>query len=116
MVEHRRWWRFYRTTSGAVPVREFLAELDAVDREAIRAALREIRTHGRTFARHLRGDLYEVRVSSRGRAWRVVFAAEGSRHHVLLALSSFEKKSQKTPDRELELAERRLKDWRSRGR
>jgi phage-related protein len=34
----------------------------------------------------------------------------------LLGLSSFEKKTQKTPDRELALAKRRLSDWRERGR
>lgn len=116
MVETRRWWRYYSTTTGAVPVREFLSALDDGDRDAIRAAMAQVRTEGRVLARHLRGHVYEVRVSNGGRAWRVLFSAEGRRHHVLLALSSFEKKSQKTPDRELELAEDRLRDWRSRGR
>lgn len=74
-----------------------------------------VQAEGRSLARHLRGDLYEVRVSNGGRAWRVLCSAEGRRHHVLLALSSFEKKTQRTPDRELELAERRLNDWRSVG-
>jgi phage-related protein len=34
---------------------------------------------------------------------------------VLLSLSAFVKKSQKTPRSEIELAEKRLKDWRARG-
>jgi phage-related protein len=34
----------------------------------------------------------------------------------LLSLSGFIKKSQKTRQAELELAERRLKDWRARGK
>jgi phage-related protein len=34
---------------------------------------------------------------------------------VLLALSAFAKKTQKTPVRELAVAETRLRDWRERG-
>jgi phage-related protein len=34
---------------------------------------------------------------------------------VLLALEGFQKKTQKTPDRLIQLAEKRLTDWRSRG-
>ncbi|MSP63549.1 MAG: hypothetical protein EXR72_25040 [Myxococcales bacterium] len=34
---------------------------------------------------------------------------------ILLSLAGFAKKTQKTPARELETAERRLKDWRARG-
>ncbi|MGH9137202.1 MAG: type II toxin-antitoxin system RelE/ParE family toxin [Acidimicrobiales bacterium] len=45
-----------------------------------------------------------------------MFAAEGSRGQVLLAVSAFSKKTQKTPPREITLAERRLGDWRRRGR
>ena len=48
---------------GAVPVREFLADLDAQDRAAIRSAMARVQAEGRSLARHLRGDLYEVRVS-----------------------------------------------------
>ncbi|MFN0088890.1 MAG: type II toxin-antitoxin system RelE/ParE family toxin [Acidimicrobiales bacterium] len=77
--------------------------------------MREVALVGRSAARHLRGDVYEVRVRRSGRAWRLLFSAEGNRQHILLALSGFEKKTQKTPDRELELAEARLRDWRQRG-
>ena len=116
MAEVLRWWRQYRTSSGSMPVREFVDALDPQDSEAIRAAMRDVALFGRSAARHLRGDIYEVRVRGPIHAWRVLFSAEGSRHHVLLAHSAFEKKTQKRPDRELELAERRLRDWRSRGR
>ena len=74
--------------------------------EAIRAAMRDVALFGRSAARHLRGDIYEVRVRGPIHAWRVLFSVEGSRHHVLLALSAFEKKTQKTPDRELESRKR----------
>jgi phage-related protein len=112
----RRRWRYYRTATGAQPVRQFLDSLEPVDRDAIRVAMSEAASGGRSLARHLRGDVYELRVAVRGRAWRLLFSAEGPRHHVLLALSSFEKKTQRTPLREVELAETRLRDWRERGR
>ena len=49
-------------------------------------------------------------------AFRVLFSPEGRAQQVLLALGAFTKKTQKTPARTIELAERRLSDWRSRGR
>lgn len=66
-------------------------------------------------ARHLRGDIYEVRAKGDGSIYRVLFAREGRRGQVLLALSAFQKKTQRTPRREIELAGRRLTDWRARG-
>jgi phage-related protein len=44
----------------------------------------------------------------------VLFAKETK--FILLSLAGFEKKTLKTPARQLELAERRLKDWRARSR
>jgi hypothetical protein len=49
-------------------------------------------------------------------SFRVLFSTEGRFSQVLLSLSAFEKRTQKTPKRELELAESRLGDWRARGR
>jgi phage-related protein len=115
-VTTKRRWRYYRTAVGASPVREFLDELDVPDRDAVRASMQAVRAVGLTAARHLKGDVYEVRAGRAGRAWRILFAAEGRRSQVLLAVSAFEKKSQKTPPSELELAEQRLRDWRSRAR
>lgn len=112
----RRRWRYYRTPVGAEPVRDFLGALEPADRDAVRAAMVLIRRHGRSSARHLRHDIYEVRARRAGRAWRVLFAAVGRDEHVLLALEGIEKKSQATPSRALELAEARLVEWRRRGR
>jgi len=66
-------------------------------------------------ARHLRGDIYEVRADAATRSFRLLFSAEARCHQVLLALSVHEKRTQKIPRSELELAEKRLADWRSRG-
>ncbi|MCL2724070.1 MAG: type II toxin-antitoxin system RelE/ParE family toxin [Polyangiaceae bacterium] len=77
--------------------------------------MKDVAERGLTAARHLRGEVYEVRADAATRSFRVLFAAEGRYNHVLLSLSAFEKRTQKTPPHEIELAENRLRDWRSRG-
>ena len=47
--------------------------------------------------------------------YRILFAEEGSRGQILLALDGFKKKTQKTPRSTIDLAKRRLADWRRRG-
>lgn len=110
----RRRWRDYRTAGGARPVRDFLEALSDEELAEVVAAMKEVSAEGLIAARHLRGDVYEVRVEARTRSFRVLFAAEGRRSQVLLSLSAFEKRTQKTPRSELELAEFRLRDWRAR--
>ena len=66
-------------------------------------------------ARHLRGEIYEVRADGDRQAFRILFAAEGKTKSVLLALEGISKKSQKTPPETIRVAERRLADWRRRG-
>ncbi len=80
------------------------------------AAMREVAKEGLVVARHLRGEVYEVRASATTRSFRILFASEGRRAQVLPSLSGSIKKTQRTPRVELELAERRLTDWRARAR
>lgn len=80
------------------------------------AGMKEVAEQGLTAARHLRGDIYEVRADASTRSFRLLFSAEGLYGQVLLSLSIYEKRTQKAPAREIELAERRLTDWRSRRR
>ncbi|HEX7837541.1 MAG TPA: type II toxin-antitoxin system RelE/ParE family toxin [Kofleriaceae bacterium] len=111
----KRQWRDYRTASGARPVKEFLDRLSDEEAADIVAGMKDVATHGLIAARHLRGEIHEVRADSRTRSFRLLFAKEGKYGQVLLSLSAFEKRTQKTPPREIELAERRLNDWRARG-
>jgi phage-related protein len=114
----RRRWRFYRTAGGGTPVREFLtsSRLPAGDRDEVLAAMKDVQINGLNVARHVRGEIFEVRASGARAAYRVLFATEGAKSQVLLAVSAFTKKTQKTPVAEIRLAERRLADWRRRGR
>lgn len=95
---------------------EFLRgpDLSTDDRVEVLAAMTDVKKNGRRVARHLRGEIYEVRADCPHASYRVLFAAEGSKGRVLLALTGFSKKTQRTPHREIALAERRLADWRKR--
>lgn len=119
MTEHptprKRRWRDYRTTNGRRPVKDFLDSLSDRDAAEIVAAMKDVQRHGLSVARHLRGDIYEVRADGDRQAFRILFAPEGRRQTILLALDGFSKKTQKTPPAKLALAERRLRDWRNRG-
>lgn len=59
--------------------------------------MREVALHGLRAARHLVGDIYEVRADGEDEAFRILFAPEGRRSQVFLALEGFSKKAQKTP-------------------
>jgi phage-related protein len=113
---HRRQWRDYRTPAGRRPVKEFLADLPDEDAAAIAAAMRDVLANGLGVARHLRGDIYEVRADADRVIYRILFATEGRYSQVFLALEGFKKKTQRTPPATIQLAERRLASWRKRGR
>jgi phage-related protein len=108
-------WRDYRTPSGRRPVVEFIRALPDPDAAAVIAAMKEVAADGLVAARHVRGAIYEVRADGDRVTYRVLFATEGKRGQVLLALEAFTKKGRKTPSSSIALAERRLRDWRRRG-
>ena len=112
----RRRWRDYRTVSGRRPVREFIAELPNDDLAAIAAAMKDIQLHGNQSAHHLRSDIYEVRAYATNRHYRILYATEGRSDQILLSLHALVKKTRSAPIRDIDLADRRLRDWRSRGR
>ena len=97
-------------------MRELLRDLSDADLAAVVAAMKEVAVDGVAAARHLRGDICEVRADGERVTYRLLFATEGRLHQVLLGLEAFVKKTQTTPPREIALAERRLRDWRSRAR
>jgi len=113
---YRRQWRDYRTPAGARPIKEFLAKLTDEEVAVIAAGMRDVRDRGTAAARHLRGEIYEVRADATTRSFRLLFACEGKYRQVLLSLSIYEKRTQRAPAREIELARKRLKDWRTRAK
>jgi phage-related protein len=114
--KRRHRWRHYETAGGNRPVLDFIRKVPDEDKAAILAAMKEVRHEGTRAARHLRDELFEVRADGRQVIYRVLFAREGGQGQVLLSLVAFNKKTQKTPPEQIELAMRRLRDWRSRAR
>ena len=112
----RRRWRDFRTAAGRRPIKEFIDGLSDADAAAVVAAMKDVALTGLSAARHLRGEIYEVRADGDRQTFRVLFAPEGRRGQVLLSLEGFSKKTQKTPPEKIRLAERRLADWRGRGK
>jgi len=106
-VDVKQRWRDYRTAGGARPVADFITGRSLLDRVEIVAAMKDVRTNGvRAAARHLRGPLFEPRANGLDESYRLIFAQEGRRGRILLALVVISKKSQKTPGADLRLAER----------
>jgi phage-related protein len=105
---------FYETCSGRQPVREFLDALPAPDRAAVLRNLSLLQEFGLNvgapLVRAVRGrrKLWELRVKTTMGAIRVFYFAHTGRCFVVL--HGFVKKSQKTPAKELGIAERRMID------
>lgn len=119
-VRHR--WRDYSTATGGRPVKDFMDKLlkDKLDGKnedytSVTAAMMDVARHGMDVARHVRGDIYEVRASGKDVIYRVLFAQEGKKGRILLAVEIFEKKTEQTDDRKINNALKRLADWRARG-
>jgi phage-related protein len=112
-----RRWRFYKTAAGREPVRDFLDGLTEGDAAKVAAAMKEVRDAGRGHpnVNHLQGDIWQVEVDGERVIYRVLFAEEGRFGQVLLALEIVNKKWQKAKTRHIQLATRRLNDWRERG-
>ena len=85
------------------------------DAAGVLAGMAEVRERGLAAARHLDGGIWEVHVDGDRVIYRILFAEEGTRGRILLALEGFKKKTQKTPPATVRLAKRRLSDWRRRG-
>ena len=104
--------RFFETETGRVPVHEWLLELRPDDRKAIGDDIRTAEFGwpiGMPLCRSLKGykGLWEIRTNlSDGRIARVFFCThEGA----MVLLHGFIKKTQKTPSRELDVADRRMR-------
>ena len=103
---------FYQTPAGSEVVRNWLQALVAADRQVIGQDLMRVQFRwpvGMPLCRSLGGGLWEVRSDLPGnRIARVFFCFTGGQ---LLALHGFIKKTQKTPDDDLELARKRMKEF-----
>jgi phage-related protein len=105
-------WRDYRSASGRQPVAEFVRTLPIAHREAIAAAMNEVRREGLAAGRRVVGEIFEVRAQTRDAHYRILFASET--RYIFLRLLIFDKNDQKTRGNVKDVAERRLWEWRTR--
>ena len=104
---------FYRSASGDEPVREWLKALDKADRQAVGEDIAYVQYKwpiGKPRVDHLRGSVWEVRSKMGNRIARVLFAVEGAE---MILLHAFVKKTQQTNPSDIELAVKRLKEWKN---
>jgi phage-related protein len=102
---------FYRSAAGAEPVRDWLKGLDREDRMEIGQDLMRVQYRwpvGMPLCRALGGGLWEVRTGLSGKTISRVLIC--FRAGVLVALHGFIKKTRKTPDAELKVARKRMKE------
>jgi phage-related protein len=111
--------RFYETSTGLRPVRKWLLEMPEGDRRIVGKDIQKVEFGwpiGMPYCRPLWNGLLEVRSDLTGdRIGRVIFCiVEGE----MVLLHAFVKKTQRTPNREIDLAlkrKRELEWWARRG-
>lgn len=110
---------FYRTESGNCPVEDFLESLSGKQAQKVVWVLRLIEELDNVPGQYLKKlvnteDIWEVRVQFGGNIFRLLGFFDGST--LLILTTGFAKKSQKTPQQEIELATRRKNEYLARKR
>lgn len=102
---------FYKSASGKEPVREWLLDLNKEDRKTIGVDIKTIEFGwpiGMPVCKPLGRSLFEVRSTlTDKKIARLIFCIEGN---LMILLHGFIKKTQKMPEKELDLAYKRLKE------
>src|SRR5229473_2321901 len=98
---------FYTTAEGSEPVREFLSSLDQKAQTRFEWSIEQLRARNvqatEPLVKHIEGKLWELRRASSGNIYRVMYFFFTGRQIVLL--HGFQKKTQKTPRAEIDIAE-----------
>lgn len=100
---------YYLEDSGRNPVGEFLSSLDRDAVARCLAAIDRLQVENvrarEPLVKKIEGDIWELRRESRGSIYRIFYFFFTGRKIVLL--HAFQKKTQRTPRREIDLAKRR---------
>ena len=104
---------FYLDESGRTPITEFLDSLDEKTQARFLWSIEQLRSRnveaGEPLVRHIEGKLWELRRESGAQTYRLFYAFLSGRR--ILLLHGFQKKTQKTPRGEIEVARRRLESF-----
>lgn len=102
--------KFFQTTRGDYPVKDFIDQQDQSTIAKIIGAIELLETDGPflkpPYIKKLQGNLYELRTSGKV-AVRILYTLQEGEYYLLHA---FKKKTQKTPIKELKTALDRMKN------
>jgi phage-related protein len=114
--------RFYRTFSGARPVRDWLLSLPRDARKEIGADIARVQWQwptGKPLVDGFGGGLYEVRTAHDREQYRVLFYVQGNavvlvhgelQQATMVLVNGLHKKTQRTPPEVIALARKRMKE------
>ena len=110
---------FYRTANGRCPIEEFLDELSDQHAQKVAWVLRLIERLDVVPTQYLKKlvgteEVWEIRAQFGGNSYRLLGFFHGST--LIVLTNGFSKKVQKTPIREITLAEERRNDYLQRSR
>jgi phage-related protein len=103
---------FYETKAGRSPIEDFILTLQKQDQARFAEVIDGIEKHNLNYARVqfrlLRGKLWEIKFSSHGGGYRIIYVMVTGNEMVWL--HAFRKSTQKTPMKELDLAIKRMQE------
>ncbi len=104
---------FYTEDDGTSPVQEFLRSLDTKTQVRFVWSIEQLRVRNvmarEPLVRHLEDKLWELREESSTNIYRLIYFFFSGQH--IVSLHGFQKKTQKTPRREIEIASKRLDNF-----
>ena len=109
---------YYKDTRGNEPVKEFLNSLSLSARVKMMRLIEFLAERGvllkEPYTKQIRGKIRELRVKDKQGAVRVLYFTYTGKRFILL--HGFIKKTDKTPEGDIEIAEKRMNDFINRER
>jgi phage-related protein len=104
---------YYVEENGNIPVRNFLESLDEATYARLARSFERLRERN-IFAKdplvkHIQDKIWELRVESNTNTYRILYIFFSGKRIILL--HGFSKKTQKLPQKELDIAKKRLADF-----
>ena len=104
---------YYESEGGNLPVRDFIDSLAEQHQAKIIQRVDMLAAKGTTLkepaVKNIKGKIWELRIFVKENTYRIFYFAYTGRRMVLL--HGFTKKTEKTPQREIDIAEERMKDY-----
>ena len=105
--------KFYKTEAGKCPVNDFMKTLSTIERDKMVKRIAELKNIGYNVTRpkgaYLRDKIYELRITLANNETRTLFFFEFDDYIILT--HTFNKKTQKVPNKEIEKALKYKQDF-----